>query len=205
MRVYSKDIRILIGVVFIVCVVGGAIVFQSTYAKSTINQSHTNPPNYPENENGQTYGSAEEATSVEMLPELIHVGSVNGIEGYLVKKDYLGELVRDVPLYDVDGKTIIGSYHIGAKNTNYPKNKNGQTYGSSADATSPETEPELISAIGVDGTEGYVLKKDIDGEQPKSPEEAIAIQNSRSPGGRDIPLYGVDGETVIGVFRVGGK
>ncbi|SIR74832.1 hypothetical protein SAMN05421578_1634, partial [Paenibacillus macquariensis] len=44
-----------------------------------------------------------------------------------------------------------------------------------------------------------------DGELPKSPEEAIAIQNSRSPGGRDIPLYDVDCETVIGVFHVGGK
>ncbi|NOU70708.1 hypothetical protein GC098_04560 [Paenibacillus sp. LMG 31458] len=200
---YSKGIRILIGVVFIVSVVGGAMAFQSTYAKSTINQSHTNPPNYPENENGKTYGSSEEATSVEMLPDLIHAGSVNGIKGYLLKKDYLGEPGRDVPLYDVDGKSIIGSFHIGAKNMIYPKNKNGQTYGSVTDATSPETEPELISAIGVDGTKGYVLKKDIDGEQPKSPEEAISIQNSRSQGGRDIPLYDVDGETVIGVFHGG--
>ncbi|MBT2761302.1 peptidase M56 BlaR1 [Paenibacillus sp. ISL-20] len=129
---YSKSNRILIGVVIIVCVVGGVMVFQSTYAKSTTNQSHTNSPNYPEN-------------------------------------------------------------------------KNGQTYGSSADATSPEAEPELVSAIGVDGTAGYVLKKDLDGELPKSPEEAIAIQNSRSPDGRDIPLFDVDGETVIGVFHVGGK
>ncbi|OAB25880.1 hypothetical protein PMSD_26835 [Paenibacillus macquariensis subsp. defensor] len=204
MRIYSKSIRILIGVVFIVCVVGGVMVFQSTYAKSTTNQSHTNSSNYPENEHGQTYGSAEEATSIKMLPDLIDAGSVNGIKGYLLKKDYLGE-PGDVPLYDVDGKTIIGSFHIGAKNMNYPKNKNGQTYGSAADATFPETEPELISAIGVDGTKGYVLKKDIDGEQPKSPEEAIAIQNSRSPGGRDIPLYDVEGETVIGVFHVEGK
>ncbi|MEC0231982.1 hypothetical protein [Paenibacillus alba] len=204
MRMYSKSIRILIGVVFIVCVVGGVMVFQSTYAKSTTNQSHTNSPKYPENEHGQTYGSAEEATSVEMLPDLIHAGSVNGIKGYLLKKDYLGE-PGDVPLYDVYGKTIIGSLHIGAKNINYPKNKNGQTYDSSADATSPETEPELIRAIGVDGIAGYVLKKDLDGELPKSPEEAIAIQNSRSPDGRDIPLYDVDGETVIGVFHVGGK
>jgi hypothetical protein len=202
---YSKGIRILIGVVFIVCIVGGAMVFQSTYAKSTTNQSHINSPNYPENEHGQTYGSAEETTSVEILADLIHAGSVNGIKGYLLKKDYLGEPGRDAPLYDVDGKTIIGSFPIGAKNMNYPKNKYGQTYGSSSDATSPETEPELISAIGVDGTKGYVLKRDIDGEQPKSPEEAIAIQNSRSPGGREIPLYDVDGETVIGVFHVGGK
>lgn len=131
MRMYSKSNRILIGVVFIVCIVGGVMVFQSTYAKSTTNQSQTNSPNYP-------------------------------------------------------------------------KNINGQTYGSSSDATSPETEPELISATGVDGTAGYVLKKDLDGELPKSPEEAIAIQNSRSPDGRDIPLFDVNGETVIGVFHVGG-
>ncbi|WP_130610160.1 hypothetical protein [Cohnella abietis] len=201
----SINTRILIGMIFFVCVVAGAVAFQSTFAKSAINQSPTNPPNYPENEIGQTYGSAEEATPVEMLPDLIHVGSVNGLAGYVLKKDYLGELGRDVQLYDADGKTIIGSFHIGAKNMDYPKNKNGQTYGSVANATSPETEPELINAIGLDGTQGYVLKKDIDGEQPKSPEEAIAIQNSRSPGGRDIPLYDVDGETVIGVFHVGGK
>ncbi|WP_414853607.1 peptidase M56 BlaR1 [Brevibacillus sp. IT-7CA2] len=129
---YSKGIKIMIGVIFIVCVVGGALAFQRTFVKSAINQSPTNPPHYPENENGQTYGSA-------------------------------------------------------------------------TDAASPDTEPELISAIGVDGTTGYVLKKDLDGERPKSPEEAIAIQNSRSPGGRDIPLYDVDGKTVIGVFHVGGK
>lgn len=208
MRMNSKGLRILIGVVFIICVgVGGTMVFQSTDAKSATNQSHINPQSDPKNEHGQTYGSAEEAIPDEMLPDLIHVGSVDGIAGYVLKKDYLAELGHDVPLYDVGGKTIIGSFHIsGAKNIDfYPKNKNGQTYGSDVDATSPETRPELISAIGVDGIEGYVLKKDLDGELPKSPEEAIAIQNSRSPGGRDIPLYDVDGETVIGVFHIGGK
>jgi len=89
-----------------------------------------------------------------------------------------------------------------AKNANN-QNPTKQTYGSSADVSSPETEPDLISAIGVDGTQGYVLKIDLDGELPKSPEEAIAIQNNRTPGGRDIPLYDVDGETVIGVFHIG--
>lgn len=129
---HSIGIRKLIGVVFIACVVGCVLGYQSTFSNSTNNQSSANYPNYPEN-------------------------------------------------------------------------KNGQTYGSSADASSPETEPELISDIGVDGTEGYVLKKDLDVEQPKSPEDAIAIQNSRSPGGPDIPLYDVEGATVIGVFHVGGK
>ena len=204
-RTYSKGIKQWIGVVFILCVAGGIVGYQSTFAQSTNHQSPANSPNYPENEKGQTYGSVNEATSVELLPDLIYKGSINDISGYVLKKDYLGEHSRTVPLYGVDGVNIIGSLYISTKNMNYPKNKNGQTYGSSADASSPETEPELISAAGVDGTAGYVLKKDLDGERPKSPEEAIAIQNSRSPDGRDIPLYDVDGETVIGVFHIGGK
>lgn len=69
---------------------------------------------------------------------------------------------------------------ITTKAPNYPKNENGQTYGSAADATSPKTEPDLIRAVGVDETVGYVLKKDLDGELPKTPEEALAIQKSRS-------------------------
>ncbi|GIO99921.1 hypothetical protein J14TS5_50070 [Paenibacillus lautus] len=76
MRVYSKGIRKLIGLVIIVCVVGGVLGYQSTFAKSTNNQSPANSPNYPENENGQTYGSVKEATSVELLPDLIHMGSI---------------------------------------------------------------------------------------------------------------------------------
>ncbi|WP_052475958.1 sigma-E factor regulatory protein RseB domain-containing protein [Cohnella kolymensis] len=85
----------------------------------------------------------------------------------------------------------------------FPTNENGQTYGSASDATSPETEPDLIKAHGVDGTEGYVLKTDLDGEMPRNPQEALAQQESRPAGGRDIPLYDVDGETVIGVFHIG--
>jgi hypothetical protein len=65
------------------------------------------------------------------------------------------------------------------------------------------TRPDLISAVGVDGTHGYVLKKDLDGEQPKTLEEALAIQKNRPASGRDIPLYDVDGKTIIGVFHIG--
>lgn len=204
MKMYSKGALISGFVVFIISVSGGLMVSQNTSAKNTVNPSHITPIDYSENELGLTFGTIEESNSFEILPDLIYAGSVNGIKGYLLKKDYLGE-PGDVPLYDVYGKTIIGSFHISPKNMNYPKNKKGQTYGSSADASSPETEPELISAIGEDGTSGYVLKKDLDGELPKSPEEAIAIQNSRSPEGLDIPLFDVDGETVIGVFHVGEK
>jgi hypothetical protein len=157
MRVNSIGIRLIIGVAFIICILGGATVFQSTNAKTTMNQSPTKALNNPKNVNGQSYGSATDSTSIETIPNLILAGSVDGTAGYLLKKDYLGEQPEDVPLYDVDGKTIIGSFHIrGQKAPNYPKNEIRQTYGSSADTTSPYTEPDLIKTYGVDGTNGYV-------------------------------------------------
>lgn len=86
---------------------------------------------------------------MELLPDLIYAGSVDGIAGYVMKTDYLSETTRIAPLFDVDGKTTIGSISVGAKRTDFPKNRNGQTYGSAVEATSPETESELIEAFGV--------------------------------------------------------
>lgn len=83
----------------------------------------------------------------------------------------------------------------------YPRNENGQTYGSGLYATS-DTEPDLIKAYGVDGTLGYVRSVDLDGPMPKTPQEALANQR-RAGSIHQIPLYDVDGETVIGVFNVG--
>ncbi|MFD0679412.1 MULTISPECIES: hypothetical protein [unclassified Paenibacillus] len=224
-----KSIGIQIGIVCFILVVGimmRTIINDSKAAKTYLDQIHTYTPDYPKTKNGQTYGSPTDATSIETLPDLILVGTVDGTAGYVLKKDFIGEQPkipeeaitiqksssqggRNVQLYDVDGKTIIGSFRIGAMNqiptkaTNYPKNENGQTYGFAADATSYESIPDLISAVGVDGTAGYVRKKDLDGEQPKTPEEALAIQKNRPVGGRDIPLYDVDGKTIIGVFHIG--
>jgi hypothetical protein len=95
----------------------------------------------------------------------------------------------------------------------YPVNENGLTYGSAADAISIETEPDLISAVGVDGVEGYVYSKDLQGEMPKTPEEAVTITkaleeklSTANPNEpviiRTIPLYDVDGKTVIGEFAI---
>lgn len=86
----------------------------------------------------------------------------------------------------------------------FPKNENGQTYGSSAHATSPDTEPDLIRAYGVDGTLGYVLSVDLNERMPKTPQEALAEQKRRMESVRQIPLYDVNGVTIIGVFNVGG-
>lgn len=85
--------------------------------------------------------------------------------------------------------------------TDFPTNKYGQTYGSSANC-SIEQEPDLVKAIGIDGTAGYVLSKDLNEEMPKTPEEAIAMTKAFPAEGKIIPLYAVDGRTVIGKFKI---
>ncbi|MDF9409889.1 MAG: hypothetical protein A4E53_00788 [Pelotomaculum sp. PtaB.Bin104] len=87
----------------------------------------------------------------------------------------------------------------------FPKNQYGQTYGSSFYATSPETVPDLVAAVGMDDTKGYVKRTDLEQPFPKTPQEAIALnkQNLAHPT-QEIPLYDVDGKTVIGKFIFGG-
>ncbi len=84
----------------------------------------------------------------------------------------------------------------------FPKNENGQTYGSSALVNTPDQEPDLISAVGEGGVEGYLRAVDIHQEMPKTPEEAVARNNKHKPDDvKQIPLYAIDGKTVIGVFK----
>jgi hypothetical protein len=83
----------------------------------------------------------------------------------------------------------------------YPKNESGQTYGSGLESTSPDTDPDLIKAYGVDGTLGYVQSADLIEEMPKSPEEALKIQ-AKGIQDKEIPLYDVSGKKVIGKFKI---
>lgn len=87
----------------------------------------------------------------------------------------------------------------------FPKNVNGETYGSELAATSPSDMPDLVKAVGVGGILGYVRFSDLNGPQPKTPAQAIELMKKRKPGAvRQIPLYAQNGTTVIGVFDVGG-
>jgi hypothetical protein len=81
----------------------------------------------------------------------------------------------------------------------FPRNENGESYGSASDAASPDDQPDLISAVGADGTEGFVKRTDLELPDPSSPAEAVARNSlaTRKP----IPLYAQDGKTVIGEFR----
>ena len=101
------------------------------------------------------------------------------------------------------------------KATEYQTNENGVTYGYYNPMISPEKQanPQMIGAIGIDGVEGYVYESDLNGDQPKTPEEAVKymenlesqISRAKENGQeylRYIPLYAEDGITVIGEFGI---
>ncbi|MCL2577046.1 MAG: hypothetical protein FWE27_03220 [Defluviitaleaceae bacterium] len=101
----------------------------------------------------------------------------------------------------------------------YKRNDNGQTFGTiEASVNNRQIErPDLISAVGIDGTIGFVSRADLDGERPSNPEEAmrymeelnrqatetlIGLERGGSAFLRYIPLYESDGVTVIGKFGI---
>jgi hypothetical protein len=86
---------------------------------------------------------------------------------------------------------------------NYRTNESGETYGSAADAPTPEQEPDLIEAYATNGRVGFVRREDLTDPLPTSLEEARQI-SARPPQSRAIPVYEVDGKTVIGQFVIEG-
>ncbi|MDR1928467.1 MAG: hypothetical protein LBQ33_07535 [Oscillospiraceae bacterium] len=86
----------------------------------------------------------------------------------------------------------------------YSTNIHGETYGIAADV--PANDPDLISAIGVDGVEGYFRYAEAHPEDGhlNSPDEVAAWQAEHPPGEvRYVNLYDKDGN-VIGEMKIGG-
>ncbi|RAJ03452.1 hypothetical protein DET54_101655 [Paenibacillus pabuli] len=75
-------------------------------------------------------------------------------------------------------------------------NDKGQTYGSFV--YHGETQLDLVKAIGVDGTEGYIKTSDMNQDLPKTPEEAIQSMDEPKVD-KYINLYDSN-ENVIGKF-----
>lgn len=106
---------------------------------------------------------------------------------------------------------VVSFLYIKSNNTNknitsiqFLTNKNGLSYGT-AEQNIILNEPDLILAVGTNGKEGYIKKSDLYANEPKTPEEAVSIQENRIANNdliRYIPLYKNDGETVIGEFKI---
>jgi hypothetical protein len=91
---------------------------------------------FPVNKNGQTYGSSQDSVHPDDYPDLIGVFATNGKEGYVYYKDlYNDEMIFTdaelkelnekgiyeiyVPVYEEDGKTVIGEFAVSVDAGNF--------------------------------------------------------------------------------------
>lgn len=114
---------------------------------------------------------------------------------------YNGDHFGTQPLYKTEtiGAARALTYQLNGKE--YPVNNSGKTYGSALLSEIVGYEPDLISAIGTDGQEGYVKCEDVQKPDINDPKEALAYMQTR-PKVYTIPLYNIQ-EEVIGEFEIG--
>lgn len=83
----------------------------------------------------------------------------------------------------------------------FARNLRGLTYGSELDATTPADAPDLLAAYATNGKLGYVLNKDLHPQGVANPTAALQAQAAKTTP-TQIPVYAVDGTTVIGVYVI---
>lgn len=77
-------------------------------------------------------------------------------------------------------------------------NEEGQAYGSALFVDSTADIPELVAAVSKDGVKGYIYSDEVYLPSTNTPEEAAAhVIRTQT-----IPLYDMDGTTVIGEFII---
>lgn len=84
--------------------------------------------------------------------------------------------------------------------TKYAVNSRGETYGSALSEYTIGVEPDLISAIGTNGVQGYVRAEDL--TPPVSSIAEAVAQNGKNGDIRMIPLYDAEGTKVLGEFKL---
>ena len=125
-RHFTRVTTALLGSVLVVIVINYGLKKETVYSKS----ANENIPEYPVNEQGQTYGHApvlENQTLQE--PDLIEARGENGVSGYVKASDLDSEVSNPeealayqeniqadgyvaIPLYKSDGKTVIGEFRM---------------------------------------------------------------------------------------------
>ena len=80
----------------------------------------------------------------------------------------------------------------------FPTNSHGQTSGTDADAETLAESPDLVAVAGDHGRGGYVLKEDLAGPTPNSPDEA----GRRSGESVVLKVYDQEGDKVVDTFTL---
>lgn len=125
---------------------------------------------------------------------------VSGTAPYFADGTYYGSgKVRFYTIYGyykeftVDNSPYLQKYSLDPVGVN----NNGETFGSLLFSS---TVPDLVSAVGDNGIEGYVKFSDLDSSStPSSPDDAL---NSMSSSDMHIDLYAVDGMTILDQFTI---
>lgn len=114
-------------------------------------------------------------------------GSISIYNGH----GYFNAAAPETVKINVNLKNAVNSSAELEKFTGYKKNSAGQTYGSGVYARQAGGDPDLISAIGVDGIKGYIKSSDItpDVNNPMEAMEYMVNFNNN----RVIPLYDKEG------------
>jgi len=91
-------------------------------------------------------------------------------------------IIIAVVIVGVAGFLIVNIAHANDHSSKYSVNSEGLTYGSAADATSPETEPDLVLVQATNGKTGYAYSSDLRAAsgEAANPEEAVQLMKDRS-------------------------
>ncbi|CAM3298999.1 peptidase [Paenibacillus taichungensis] len=114
---------------------------------------------------------------------------------FILKQKNLVSTLRSEELVDTETPVYIQEVQ---NRTEYNVNANGETFGSGLSAETIGVDPDLIEAYGTNGLKGFVKSSDLE-PTISTPEEALAI-NPENGAVKSIPLYEVDGVTIIGQF-----
>lgn len=96
---------------------------------------------------------------------------------------------------EIESSVVIEALKLKSE---YDVNNNGDTYGSALSEQTIGVEPDLIAAVGTNGLNGYVKAVDLTPEVNSIEEGLEQMQSNNAT--RTIPLYDVEGITVIGQF-----
>jgi hypothetical protein len=97
------------------------------------------------------------------------------------------------------GWKVVATY-VRATTSEWGVNANGETYGVQRLGKTPD----LVAVFTIGGKQGYAYASELNRPVPTSPADALEQQEAQAGDSRSVPVYELDGETVIGEFLAGG-